>query len=92
MDAPTTDEGAWNISIRFSEDDERTTAVATLAAGDRKLTARGSARRNPVDPNLPQVGEDLATARALSRLSHELISDAVTRLEEVTHSPAGIHL
>lgn len=92
MDATNNDESTWNISIRFTEDDERTNAVATLVAGERKLTARGSARRNPVDPNLPRVGEDLATARALSLLSHELISDAVTRLEAVTHAPAGIHL
>jgi hypothetical protein len=82
--------GNWWINLRFEEDGVRTVAVATLRAGERKLKARGSARRSPVDPDLPRVGEDLAASRALSRLAHELLSDAVARLEAVTREPAGI--
>jgi hypothetical protein len=85
-----TDTGNWWIRLRFTEDGVRTVAVASLREGERKLQARGSARRSPVDPDLPRVGEDLAASRALSRLAHELLSDAVTRLEAVTHEPAGI--
>lgn len=76
--------------LRFEKDEARTKAFVTLRAGRRTLLANGTARRNPVDPDLPQVGEDLAVARALSKLAHELLSDAVSQLEAVTQSPAGI--
>lgn len=94
MNSTRPDQGAngWAVAVRFTEDDDHTVALITLTAGTRTFTARGSARRNPIDPNVPRVGEDLATARALSQLSHELISDAVRQLEAATHAPAGIHL
>ena len=82
--------GTWGLEFRFEEEDQRTVAVATLSAGKRTLKARGTARRSPVDPNLPRVGEDLAVARALSQLAHDLVGDAAARLEAATHQPAGI--
>jgi hypothetical protein len=83
-------EGAWNLEISIEENDARTVATATLIAGRRKLQTRGTARRNPVDPRMPRVGEDLAVSRALSELAHNLISDAVSQLETATRAPAGI--
>jgi len=80
----------WSVQLRFEEDEARTKALVTLTVGSRTLRANGIARRNPLDPNLPRVGEDLAVSRALSQLAHELLSDAVASLEATTHSPAGI--
>jgi len=80
----------WGLEFRFEEEDQKTVAVATLTVGKRTLKTRGTARRSPTDPNLPRVGEDLAVARALSQLAHDLVSDAAARLEAVTHQPAGI--
>jgi hypothetical protein len=80
----------WAIDIRFDEDGLRTAAHVTLTTGERRVKARGTARRNPADPDLPRVGEDLALARALSSLAHELIGDAIERLEAVTGRPAGV--
>ncbi|HXZ99450.1 MAG TPA: DUF1876 domain-containing protein [Candidatus Binatia bacterium] len=82
--------GRWSMELRLEEDDERTVAVAKLVTGDRTLHGRGTARRNPLDPSLPRVGEDLAVSRALSELAHELLSDAVAQLEGATHRPSGI--
>ena len=80
----------WSMELRFEEDEARTKALVTLTAGSRRLQARGTARRNPLDPNLPRVGEDLAVSRALSQLAHDLLSDAASQLETATHGPAGI--
>ena len=88
--APT--ESAWSVDLRLEEDETRTIVIATLRGGQRRLQARGVARRNPVDPSLPRVGEDLAVSRALSLLAHDLLSDAITQLETVTHAPAGIRV
>lgn len=87
----TGNQGNWTIDCRIEEDGVRTVAVLKLSVDDgRRLEARGSARRSPADPDVPRVGEDLAMARALSHLSHDLIHEAIERLEEVTHRPAGI--
>lgn len=88
--AGTADAGDWWIRLRFEEDDQHTVAVATLRVGERRFEASASARRSPVDPNLPRVGEDLAAARAISQLAHDLLGDAAARLEAATHRPAGI--
>lgn len=80
----------WSVQVRFEENGVRTAAHVTLVAGERRVKAHGSARRNPVDPDLPRVGEDLALARALSSLAHELVGDAIARLEEATGEPADV--
>lgn len=80
----------WSVEIRLEEDGPRTVAVARLSTGERHVDARGAARRSPIDPELPRVGEDLAVARALSHLAHALVSEAAEQLESVTHAPAGI--
>jgi hypothetical protein len=61
-----------SIELRFAEDDRHTEATATLATRWGTLTGRGTARRNPVDPNIPLVGEELAAARALVDLADAL--------------------
>ena len=81
---------SWSMRIEIEEEDVRTVAIATLRTGKRMLQGRGAARRNPIDPNLPRVGADLAVSRALSALAHDLLNDAAGQLETATHAPAGI--
>jgi hypothetical protein len=52
--------------------------------------ARGTARRNPDDPAQPQIGEEIAAARALSDVVHQLLDKAATQIEEATHKPAHL--
>lgn len=63
------------LSIHLTEDDSTTAAVATLDLRGDHFEATGRARRNPTDPPRPLIGEELAIARALSKL-HDKIMDA----------------
>ena len=63
----------WTIEIGFDEDTDYTQAIATLRAPNgRELRGLGQARRNPEDRSVPAIGEEVAGARALSSLAHEL--------------------
>jgi hypothetical protein len=66
-------------------EDETTTIVHTVLdlRGDH-FESTGKARRNPVDPPVPLVGEELAVARALQDLSSQLIEAAQDKIEAFT--------
>ena len=64
------------LSIHLIEDDVETVAVAELDLREDHFEARGRARRNPVDPARPVIGEELAIARALAELEAR-INDSV---------------
>jgi hypothetical protein len=74
-------EPMWHVEVRFTEEDDRTRADAILEVGGRRFHGFGMARRKPGDPSVPVVGEELAAARALSDLSHQLIHAAAERIE-----------
>ncbi len=71
----------WTISFEFDEDEDHCDVTAHLTAGDRSLAGFGRARRNPADPKVPQIGEELATARALQDLAHHLLDDVQQMIE-----------
>jgi len=80
----------WTVDIAISEGDE-TTAVATLVTpSDRRLSGSGKARRNPNDPQVPMIGDELAVARALSALAHTLLDACAEDIESITHEPAHL--
>ncbi len=76
------------IEITFSEDERHTEARASLVIRGASFVGTGRARRHPADPNMPMVGEELAAARALSDLSHQLL-DAVTETISEREGRAG---
>jgi Domain of unknown function (DUF1876) len=80
----------WTVEIVFSEDDDTTRADAVLTASAEHLQGWGRARRNPVDPAVPAVGEEVAAARALSDLAHHLLEEAAHRIESWEGRP--VHL
>lgn len=85
MDTATTPTGSrrhWDVRLELHETSDACEVVAHLDAGDRGMVGVGRARRNPVDPSLPQVGEELATARALHDLAHHLSQDAWQMIED----------
>lgn len=71
----------WKLTIESHEDDDSCEMVVHLDAGDRSLSGVGRARRNPADPSVPQIGEELATARALHDLASHLTDDARVMIE-----------
>ncbi len=71
----------WKLTFETREDDDHCDMVVHLDAGDRSLTGHGQSRRNPSDPSVPQVGEELAAARALHDLANHLTEDAWQTIE-----------
>ena len=81
----------WTVEIFLSDEDDHTHAEARLHSKDQThLEGRGHARRNPSDRDVPEIGEEIAAARALSDLAHELLLAAADDIEAVTHHPATL--
>jgi hypothetical protein len=51
-----------------------------------------AARRNPVDPDRPRVGDELAIARALVDLAQHLSLDVTSEIGATEGKPVHIHL
>jgi hypothetical protein len=75
-----------SIQVHLVERESDTTADATLTLeSGEQVRGHGTARRNPRDTDVPEIGDELATARALSELSHRLLevaSDTISRREQ----------
>jgi hypothetical protein len=81
--APTTN--TWWVEIFLGENDGVSSASATLHTRDRShLRAEGTARLDPHDRDIPEIGYELATARALSALAHQLLEAAAGDIEAAT--------
>jgi hypothetical protein len=81
----------WSVEILFTEDDDHTRADLHLGTGAREYSAWGRARRNPSDPSVPVIGEELAAARALSDLAHQLLLEAAAAVEQFEGHPVELH-
>lgn len=71
----------WKLTFEVEEDADHCDMIVHLDAGDRSLSGRGRSRRNPSDPQVPQIGEELAAARALHDLANHLTNDAWDAIE-----------
>jgi hypothetical protein len=83
----------WTVEITISEhEDERLTrADARLHSDARQpLHGKGEARRRPTDREVPEIGDELATARALADLAYQLLDVTAGDIEQFTHKP--VHL
>ena len=83
---------SWSVDIAFTEDAERTRADATLDLASQRFHGFGQAKKAPEDPSVPVVGQDLAAARALSHLSHQLVDAAAERIEAFEGHPVKLHV
>ena len=81
----------WRVDIAFTEEDERTRADAILELASQRFHGFGQAKRAPEDPSVPVIGQDLAAARALSDVSHQLLQAAAERIEEFEGHPVRVH-
>ncbi len=80
---PETDASGSRMHVWFDEDETHTESRVTIHLRDYELTGFGRAQRRPHDPNLPAVGEELAAARAMSDLAHQLLDLATYQLEKL---------
>ena len=81
---------AWTVEIIFTEDGDKTRADAVLSGPSEDLRGWGRSRRNPTDPDLPAVGEEIAAARALTDLAHHLLETAAHRIESWEGHPVEL--
>jgi hypothetical protein len=69
------------IEIGIDEDETMTLVHATLDLRGDHFIATGKAKRNPSDPNMPVIGEELALARALGSLEELVVDRAYARID-----------
>ena len=82
---------SWTVEIHIDENESKTRAEARLHTADRThLVGVGLARLNPSDSNVPEIGDELATSRALADLAHQLLDAAANDIEGITHAPAQL--
>lgn len=80
----------WTVEVMLFEGDDKTSAKATLISGTganrrRTLVGTGRALRRPGDAAVPEIGAEIATARALRDLADRLLgaaSDDLADLEQ----------
>ncbi|WP_327312712.1 DUF1876 domain-containing protein [Streptomyces sp. NBC_01235] len=72
----------WKVRLHLYEDDDGTTkAHLILDTGTTELTGHGAAHRHPADPNVPEIGDELAAGRALNNLARQLLKTAERDIE-----------
>jgi uncharacterized protein DUF1876 len=78
----------WHVDVLISEDDGLTFAEAALETelGDR-LIGIGHARLSPDDIDVPEIGHELAAARALRNLGTRLLATTSADIEGMTDEP-----
>jgi len=81
----------WTVNVAFTEEGDRTRADAMLELADERYHGYGRAKKAPEDPKVPLIGHDLAAARALSDLSHQLLDAAAARIEEREGHSVRVH-
>ena len=83
----------WSVELSIGKDNDETRAEARLITMDRDpLLGHGKARHNPADPEVTEIGAEIAVARALSELAHNILNTAAAELEEVTHQRVRLNM
>jgi len=73
----------WHVDVLLFEDDGRTKAEAVLRTdAGTELRYAGTARLNPTDRDVPEIGDELAACRALSGLAHELLEASIADIKQ----------
>ncbi|MFK5632964.1 MULTISPECIES: dsRBD fold-containing protein [unclassified Ornithinimicrobium] len=87
--APHVREWSVRISLYESGDDTRAQAVL-LADSPEHLRASGQSHRAYRDPSVPEIGDEVAVARALRHLADTLMATAETDIAAVTGEDAQV--
>lgn len=75
----------WTVTILLSEENSATKARAVLSTEDTagRVQGEGTAHAHPGEPNVPEIGDEIATSRALSALAHALFDTAMDDVQAV---------
>jgi hypothetical protein len=82
---------SWRVDIYLYEGAHSTSAQAVLHSdAPSGLKSVGVARRRPDEPNVPEIGDEVAAARALNHLAELLRQVAEEDLGELTGYPLSV--
>jgi Rv2632c-like/Domain of unknown function (DUF1918) len=74
----------WSVDLYLFEQGDATTAHAVLHTNaPTRIDSEGEARRNPTDLDVPEIGDEVAAARALRRLADRLLGVASEDIEAI---------
>ncbi|AUH39597.1 DUF1876 domain-containing protein [Streptomyces sp. CMB-StM0423] len=76
----------WNVGLHLFEEAGTTRARVVLDTSTGRFTGHGDAHRNPADPDVPEIGDELAAGRALDDLGRQLVDVARRDVEAVEAS------
>lgn len=81
----------WQVRVSIFESGDVTDAnVVLLSDAPTHLTARGESHRSNGDPSVPEIGDEVAVARALRHLADQLLETATQDIEALTGEDAFI--
>lgn len=81
----------WHVELYVYEDGHTTKADAVLrTSAGTELRHSGTARRNPIDRDIPEIGDELAVSRALAGLAHDLLEATIQDVEQNIGAEATI--
>ncbi|HZN19802.1 MAG TPA: DUF1876 domain-containing protein [Micromonosporaceae bacterium] len=76
----------WVVEVTVGEADGRTYAEAELHDDiGNHLVGSGKAVLNPADEDVPEIGDEIAVARALTDLGRRLLDTAAMDIESISH-------
>jgi hypothetical protein len=75
----------WQVRISiFERDDDTDAHVVLLSDTPGHLSAHGHSHRSAQDRGVPEIGDEVAVARALRVLADQLLDTAAGDIEEIT--------
>ena len=74
----------WTIRVSILEGDDTTATAVLLTDAPTELRTTGASHRSAGDPAIPQIGDDVAVARALHHLADQLLATATHAIEDST--------
>lgn len=81
----------WHVEVFIYEDDDATSARAVLhGSSPGHPEGVGHTRRSPDDAAIPEIGDEVAAARALHHLADALLAVASEDIEAIKHR--SVHL
>lgn len=83
--------GTWRLEVTMLHVGNETRAHAVLVGDAPAIEGVGNARRNPDDADIPQLGDEIAAARALHRLADHLLHAAAADIADAEGHPVTLH-
>jgi hypothetical protein len=78
----------WTVAIEIDGHNGHTRANARLGWRDQTAVGVGTARLDPDDRNVADIGDELAAARAIADLARRMMTATILDIEAVTNEPA----